>query len=109
MTRLPVVPVPAGFTVQPIDPDDVAARLAELALGEPAGRTSELGGPRVLTFKDVIRVYLKVKNRRRPIMAVWMPGTAAVRNGALLPERATGSDQPTGRRTWEEFLSEQAI
>ena len=33
MARLPVVPVPAGFLVQPIDPDEVAARLVELTLG----------------------------------------------------------------------------
>jgi uncharacterized protein YbjT (DUF2867 family) len=35
LARLPVVPVPAGFRVQPIDTDEVAARLVELTLGEP--------------------------------------------------------------------------
>ena len=34
LSRFPVVPVPAGFTVQPVDPRDVAGRLVELALGE---------------------------------------------------------------------------
>jgi uncharacterized protein YbjT (DUF2867 family) len=33
LARLPVVPVPAGFRVQPIDTDEVAARLVELTLG----------------------------------------------------------------------------
>jgi uncharacterized protein YbjT (DUF2867 family) len=36
MAKLPVVPIPAGFRVQPVDADEVAARLVELALGEPA-------------------------------------------------------------------------
>ncbi len=34
MTRLPVIPVPSGFRFQPVDAGEVAARLAELALGE---------------------------------------------------------------------------
>jgi uncharacterized protein YbjT (DUF2867 family) len=103
--KLPVVPVPAGFTVQPIDPEEVAERLAELALGEPAGRVPDLGGPQVLSFKDVVRVYLKVNRRRRWIVAWPIPGLRAVRAGALLPERRTGRDQPVGHRTWEEFLA----
>jgi uncharacterized protein YbjT (DUF2867 family) len=37
MARLPVIPVSAGFRFQPVDPGEVAARLAELALGTPAG------------------------------------------------------------------------
>jgi hypothetical protein len=45
LARLPVVPVPAGFLVQPIDPEEVAARLVELTLGDPAGRVPDLGGP----------------------------------------------------------------
>ena len=36
LARLPVVPVPAGFVIQPVDSGEVAARLAGLALGEPA-------------------------------------------------------------------------
>ena len=36
MTRLPVIPFPAGFRFQPVDAGEVAARLAELALGGPA-------------------------------------------------------------------------
>jgi len=38
LARLPVVPVPAGFLVQPIDPGEVAARLVELAPAHPTGR-----------------------------------------------------------------------
>ena len=35
LARLPMVPVPAGFPTQPVDAVEVAARLAELTLGEP--------------------------------------------------------------------------
>ena len=47
LAKLPVVPVPAGFRFQPVDADEVAARLVELTLGPPAGLVPDLGGPRV--------------------------------------------------------------
>ena len=55
LSRFPVVPVPAGFTVQPVDPRDVAGRLAELALGEPAGRAPDMAGPQVSNRADLLR------------------------------------------------------
>jgi uncharacterized protein YbjT (DUF2867 family) len=104
LARLPVVPVPAGWRFQPIDADEVAARLVELALGTPAGLVPDLGGPRVYELAELVRGYLRVQGRHRPILPVWTPGKAAraFRAGAnLAPDRAVG------RRTWEEFLAER--
>ena len=101
MTKLPVVPVPAGFRFQPVDPDDVAARLVQLTLGEPAGQVPDIGGPRAYTAADLLRGYLHANHRRRLIMPVWLPGQAAraLRAGAnLTPDHADGT------RTWEDFL-----
>ena len=47
MSKLPVMPVLAGVRFQPIETDEVAARLVELALGAPAGLVPDIGGPRV--------------------------------------------------------------
>lgn len=108
LARLPVVPVPAGFSVQPVEADEVAARLVELALGEPAGRTPDLGGPDLLTFAESVRIYLKAMKRRRPVVPLPMPGTRAIRAGALLvSEPADGSTAVTGKITWDEFLFRQ--
>jgi uncharacterized protein YbjT (DUF2867 family) len=104
LSWLPIVPVPAGFVVQPVDPAEVAGRLAELALGQPAGRVPDFGGPEVLRFKDVIKTYGRVKGRRRPVVSLWMPGLGAVKKGALLPSHQPGTDQPQGKRTWQEYL-----
>jgi uncharacterized protein YbjT (DUF2867 family) len=105
LAKLPVVPLPAGFRVQPVDADEVAARLVELTLGEPAGRVPDMGGPQVYGAADLFRGYLRAsKRRRRPIVQVWLPGKAAraFRAGAnLAPEQAVG------HRTWEEFLTER--
>jgi uncharacterized protein YbjT (DUF2867 family) len=106
LAKLPVVPVPAGFVVQPVDSGEVAARLAGLALGEPAGRVPDMGGPQVLSFADLLRAYLRASQRRRPVVPVWMPGIRAIRSGALLVcGEAAASGPATGQRTWEEFLA----
>ena len=104
MAKLPVVPLPAGFQFQPIDEGEVAARLAELALGTPAGLVPDMAGPKVYSMAELLRGYMQASQRHRPIIPVWLPGKAAraVRAGAnLAPERAVGL------RTWEEFLADQ--
>jgi uncharacterized protein YbjT (DUF2867 family) len=55
MARLPVIPVPSGVRFQPVDTGEVAARLAELALSEPAGLVPDLAGPRTYAMADLIR------------------------------------------------------
>jgi uncharacterized protein YbjT (DUF2867 family) len=105
LARLPVAPVPAGFVVQPVDSGEVAARLAGLALGEPAGRVPDMGGPQVLSFADLLRAYLRASHRRCPVVPVWMPGIGAVRSGALLVSGEAGPGRAAGQRTWEEFLA----
>lgn len=102
MAKLPIVPVPSGFRFQPIDADEVAAKLVELALGEPAGRVPDMGGPRVYDMADLLREYLRASDRHRMIVPVRLPGKGArsFRDGAnLAPHRAVGT------RTWEEFLA----
>lgn len=104
MIKLPVIPAPAGWRFQPVDADEVAAQLTELALGTPAGLAPDLAGPKVYGLAELIRGYLRASHRHRPIMALWQPGKAAraFRAGAnLAPERAVG------RRTWEEFLADR--
>ena len=113
LAKLPVIPVPAGFVVQPVDAGEVAERLAGLALGEPAGRVPDMGGPRVASFADLIRAYLVASGRRRRVMPVWMPATRSIRAGALLPaQQAAPAGQqaaPAGHRTWEEFLAHRGL
>jgi uncharacterized protein YbjT (DUF2867 family) len=104
LARLPVIPVPAGLRFQPVGAGEVAARLAELALGPPAGLVPDLAGPRVYEMAALVRGYLEASGRRRPLLPVRLPGGAAraLRAGAnLAPGRAVG------RQTWEEFLADQ--
>ena len=104
LAKLPVVPIPAGFRFQPVDADEVAARLVELTLGEPSGLVPDMGGPWVYGAADLLRGYLRSTRRRRLIVPVWLPGKAArvLRAGAnLAPEQAVG------HLTWEKFLADR--
>lgn len=104
MTKLPVVPVPSGFRIQPIDPRDVAVRLVELAQGEPAGLVADIAGPKIYTFKEIISSYLAAAGRRRPLLPLHLPGKGprAFRAGVnLAPDHATGT------HTWEAFLADR--
>ncbi len=90
----PVMVVPAGWSFQPIDVRDVAARLADLAQGEPAGRVPDIAGPQVLPITELARRYLFAMGRRRPTVSVPVPGrvAGAYRSaGHLAPDRAVGT------------------
>ncbi len=104
MAKLPIMPVFAGISYQPVDAGEVAARLAQLTLGEPAGLVPDLGGPRIYPMTDLMRSYLRASHQRRLILPIWQPGQAARahRAGANL-----APDHADGKRTWEEFLSER--
>jgi uncharacterized protein YbjT (DUF2867 family) len=104
MAKLPVIPVAAGFRFQPVDTGEVASRLAQLALGEPAGLAPDMAGPKIYGMAELIRGYLRARGKRRPMVTVRLPGraAAAIRAGANL-----APDQAVGRRTWEEFLADQ--
>jgi uncharacterized protein YbjT (DUF2867 family) len=102
LTRLPLVPVPAGWRFQPVAAAEVAARLVELTLGAPAGLVPALGGPRTYPLAELVRGWLRATHRHRLLLPVWTPGGAAraFRAGAnLAPDRAVG------HRTWEQFLT----
>lgn len=102
MSKMPIVPLPAGTRFQPVDTDEVADALVALALGAPAGQAPDIAGPKVYDAEYLLRTYLAAIGKHRPIVKIRMPGAAAaaIREGAnLAPDRAVG------RRTWEEFLS----
>jgi NADH dehydrogenase len=72
-----------GTRFQPVYVGDVAEAIARI-LDDPAtrGRTYELGGPRVYTFKELMELILAETGRRRLLMP--MPGWLASLQASLL-------------------------
>ncbi|WP_285549707.1 SDR family oxidoreductase [Streptomyces lavendulae] len=99
--KLPVVPLPGGVRVQPVAVEEVADRLAELAVPVPAGRVPDMGGPETRTLADWGRAYLAATGSRRRVVPLPLAGKAYAgfrRGGNLAPGRAVG------RITFGEFL-----
>ncbi|MDI6411918.1 SDR family oxidoreductase [Streptomyces albus] len=102
--RLPFVVTPAGFRFQPVAVGEVAARLAGLVQGPPAGRVPDMGGPRVLTAREAAGLTLRATGRRARVHELPLPGRTARafrRGGNLAPGHATG------RGRFEDFLAER--
>jgi NADH dehydrogenase len=93
---LPIMPVVEGATrFQPVYVGDVAdAVMAAIASPDAAGRIYELGGPRVMSMREVLEFVLEHSHRRR--MLVPLPrGLVAfqARLGELLPTPPLTRDQ----------------
>lgn len=103
ITKLPVIPTPGAVSFQSVDAAEVADRLVELTLGEPAGLVPDLVGPEVHTMPDLVRGYLRARGKHRPRLSVRVPGKAgrAYRAGENLSLKGA----VVGKRTWEDFLA----
>ena len=105
MAKLPVIPIPGGLRFQSVDSGEVAARLVELTLDQPAGLVPDLAGPKVYGIADLIRGYLRARGKHRFMMPVRMPGKVgrAYRAG----ENLSLEGAAVGKRTWEDFLAQR--
>jgi NADH dehydrogenase len=113
---LPFVPMPGPGTakVAPVHVDDVATAVA-LAIATPAAANQviEIGGPQLLSFKQIVRVLLQVMGRRRLVLPAPAP---LVKLGAALLYRLPGrplspravdfvnADGPADNRALRELL-----
>ncbi|MEV4251615.1 NAD(P)H-binding protein [Spirillospora sp. NPDC049652] len=104
MAKMPVVPAPGALTFQPVDERDVAARLAELTLGEPAGLVPDLAGPADRPLPELLAGYLAAAGKRRPMLPVPMPGKIGRAYRQRLNLAREGAIR--GTRTWEDYLAE---
>lgn len=82
----PFVLVPA-MRAQPVAAREVAARLVELAEGAPAGRVSDVAGPRVERIAELARRYARAAGASGVVVELPLPGAVgrAMRQGGLLP------------------------
>lgn len=87
---LPFVPLPGPGTakVQPVHVDDVGTAVA-LSLRTPAAgnQVIEIGGPQLLSFRQIVRVMLDVMGKRRLVLPTPTP---LVKLGAALLYRLPG-------------------
>jgi uncharacterized protein YbjT (DUF2867 family) len=97
----PVFFLPA-IRFQPIATAEVAARLVALASGDPMGRVDDIGGPEQRTAGDLLAAWKKATGRRRPALALRVPGKTfqAFADGENLL-----AGTPFGHQTFEQYLA----
>ncbi|MEV0389806.1 NAD(P)H-binding protein [Nonomuraea sp. NPDC050643] len=102
LSSFPVLPVDRSLPWQPVHTGEVAKRAAALLGAGPESGEIEFGGPEVLNTEDLVRTWLRARDRRRPRLPVRYPGRlyAAQRAGALKTDAL-----PTGVITWHDYLN----
>ncbi|MFB9234684.1 SDR family oxidoreductase [Plantactinospora siamensis] len=88
---------------QPVDPRDVADRIAGLVAAGPTGRIEDFAGPEVIRFSDAVRDWSGARGRRGRLLPVRLPGRLGreLRAGGL-----TNPGAAAGRRTWHGYLAD---
>lgn len=99
--RGPVLPVPMGWRLQPVDLDEAAAQVVEVAARPATGDVVEFGGPEEISAVDLAKAWAAAREPGVRVIPTPVPGrmSAAVRDGGAIP--TTGA---RGRRTYAEHL-----
>lgn len=97
-----ILPVPSGFSFQPVHAAEVADRLVELADRPGSGQVPDFGGPEVLSGRELARIWLAKEGKRRRVVAVPVPGKAAV---AFRAGHQLAPGHREGKITFRDFLS----
>jgi uncharacterized protein YbjT (DUF2867 family) len=102
--RLPVVPLPLDWRVQPVAAAEVAERVVDVVAGDPVGRADDFAGPEVLDLARVVEVWRARYHRPRSVVGIRIPGqlSRAVRRGDI-----TAPARANGRQTWEQYVQAQ--
>jgi uncharacterized protein YbjT (DUF2867 family) len=101
-SRLPrLAMVPFDWKFQPVDTRDVAARLAEVVAGPPAGMLPDFGGPEVRTFESIAQSWLKARklNKRLANLRLPLRFSRQFAEGKLL-----SPEHKDGKITFEQYL-----
>jgi uncharacterized protein YbjT (DUF2867 family) len=100
--RVPlVIPVPAGFLVQPVEASEVAERVIRCLGDGPRGRVADFAGPEVLSFKDAAVQWQQARNLTKPVASIPVPGAVAA---ALRAGKGTAPQGDRGVVSWQEWL-----
>ena len=102
LLRFPVAVYPAGFKFQPIDPGEVAERIAQQVEAGPGGRLPDIAGPEVRSAGDLARAWLRARSKRRLLVPLPLFGKVAAGYRA---GHNCAPESEYGRITWEEWLS----
>ncbi|MDQ0727116.1 SDR family oxidoreductase [Microbacterium sp. W4I20] len=94
---------PRGLRFETVGVDVVAARLAELTLGSPAGRVADLAGPEIREIADLVRAFDAARGRTRRLLPLRIPG--AVGRAYRAGDNLADDSAVRAGTSWAEFLA----
>ena len=101
-SRLPgLMTVPFGWRFQPIDPGEVATRLADFATGAPAGLLPDFGGPEVRDLRSLAESWRRARGVRKRLVNLPLPFRFSRQFAA---GRLLCPDHRDGQTTFEQYL-----
>src|SRR5262249_36740591 len=111
----PLLAIPSGWRIQPVDVDEVATYLWQVARAEPSPGVLEFAGPEELTSKDLAKLWASTWIDEHPeevvpkprVLPLPVPGklAKAFKKGLALP----GPEATLGRTTYEQHLRDQSL
>jgi uncharacterized protein YbjT (DUF2867 family) len=106
-TALPLVmPLPAGYSVQSVALEDVAARLLRVIADGPCGLLPDFGGPERMTAREAARIWQAARGIHKPLVP--FAGFSATSRGFRGGHNTLPADTPTenrGQLSWREWLA----
>jgi uncharacterized protein YbjT (DUF2867 family) len=102
--RFPLLmPLPTDFKYQSVADSEAAARFVQCLADGPRGRVADFGGPDVLTFGEIAEMWMSVKNQRKRLVHLPLPGKIAA---GFRAGKNTTQDGEHGAIRWHEWLTE---
>lgn len=106
-TAVPLMmPLPAGYSVQSVGLEDVAARLLRSISDGPCGLLPDFGGPERMTAHEAARIWQAARGSHKPLVPFWSFGAAA--RGFRGGHNTLPADTPPenrGQLSWREWLA----
>jgi uncharacterized protein YbjT (DUF2867 family) len=104
-SRLPgVTMIPFDWQFQPVHAREVALRVVDVVLGEPAGILPDFGGPEVRDFKAMARSWLIARKEDRRLVNLRLPFKFSKQ---FASGRLTCPDHKDGKISFEHYLAER--
>jgi uncharacterized protein YbjT (DUF2867 family) len=103
-SRIPgMTTIPFAWKFQPVDAREVAAKVVDVVLGEPAGMLDDFGGPEIRDFKSIATSWLAARKDNRRLVNLPMPFKFSRQwaEGVL-----TTPDHRSGTVTFDQYLAQ---
>ena len=104
-SRVPgILAVPFGWQVQPVEAGEVARRVVDIALGQPAETLTDFGGPEIRDLKSIAESWLRARGENRRLINLRMPFKFSRQFTAGW---ITCPDHKEGLITFDQYLAEK--